>query len=103
MTCREVSKCFQQIVDSEINNMSDIEEEDTHHPVLDLELGHRFLTSCRNGDTWHVSECLACTRVSEYVNTGMMEAARAGQAEVVDMLISRDDCDINYTDKVLMN
>ena len=70
-----------------------------HHPVLDLELVDRFLTSCRNGDTCHVTECLASVRVSPHVSSGLVEAARAGHTEVVEMLVVREDCDVNTRDR----
>ena len=77
---------------------SDLPDDD-HHPVLDLELEDRFLTSCRNGDTCHVTECLASARVSPHVSSGLVEAARAGHAEVVEMLLVREDCDVNTQDR----
>ena len=77
---------------------SDVPDGD-HHPVLDLQLEDRFLTSCRNGDTCHVTECLASVRVSPHVSTGLVEAARAGHAEVVEMLVVREDCDLNIRDR----
>ena len=69
-----------------------------HHPVFDIDLEDRYLTSCRNGDTWHVEECLATSRVKSCLSLGLVEAARAGHVEVVEMLVSRDDCDVNFTD-----
>ena len=69
-----------------------------HHPVFDIELEDRYLTSCRNGDKWHVEECLATSRVKNCLSQGLVEAARAGHSEVVEMLVARDDCDINFTD-----
>ena len=70
-----------------------------HHPVLDIDVVDRFLTSCTNGDTWHVAECLASPRVKDHINLGMMEAARHGHIPVLDMLLARDDCDSNTRDK----
>ena len=75
------------------------EEGDSHHPVQDIDVVDRFLTSCTNGDTWHVAECLASPRVKDHINPGLMEAARHGHLPVVDMLLAREDCDTNYRDK----
>ena len=84
--------------DSEWEDDFDVPDSD-HHPVLDLELGDRFLTACRNGDTCHVTECLASVRVSSHVSSGLVEAARAGHAEVVEMLVTREECDVNTRDR----
>ena len=80
--------------------MSEADEDhsdDVPHPVLfDIDLSDRLMTACRTGDTWHVAECLASPRVKEHINPALLEAARCGQVEVVELLLVRDDCDINY-------
>ena len=73
---------------------------DGHHPVLDIELGTRLVTACRTGDTWHVAECLASppARLAPHLNTALVEAARSGHGDVVEMLVARPETDVNYSD-----
>ena len=73
---------------------------DGHHPVLDIELGTRLVTACRTGDTWHVAECLASppARLAPHLDTALVEAARSGHGDVVEMLVARPETDVNYSD-----
>ena len=73
------------------------------HSLVSQDLHVRFLTACLNGDLENVIDALELhadvNRTGLGNLTGLMHAAKEGHVEVVEILVARDDCDINQSDE----